>query len=59
MCAVRRIGLAGTRLAAATCGTFRQNLLKIDALVTISVQRVKLAFASACPEREASELAAR
>ena len=59
MCAVRRIGLAGTKLAAATCGTIRLKLLKIGALVTISVRRVKLAFASACPEREIFELAAR
>jgi len=59
MCAVRRIGLAGTKLAAATCGTIRLKLLKIGALVTISVRRVKLAFTSACPEREIFELAAR
>lgn len=59
MCAVRRIGLVGTRLAAATCGTIRLKLLKIGALVTTSVRRVKLAFASACPEREVFELVAR
>lgn len=59
MCAVRRIGLAGTKFQAATCGTIRLKLLKIGALVTISVRRVKLAFASACPEREVFELAAR
>jgi hypothetical protein len=59
MCAVRRIGLTGTKLAAATCGTIRLKLLKIGALVTISVRRVKLAFASACPERDVFELAAR
>jgi hypothetical protein len=59
MCAVRRIGLVGTKLEAATCGTIRLKLLKIGALVTISVRRVKLAFASACPEREIFELAAR
>jgi hypothetical protein len=59
MCAVRRIGLAGTKLAAATCGTIRLKLLKIGALVTISVRRVKLAFASACPDREIFILAAR
>jgi len=59
MCAVRRIGLAGTKLAAATCGTIRLKLLKIGALVTISVRRVKLAFASAFPDREVFELAAR
>ena len=33
MCAVRRIGLAGTELARATCGTIRLKLLKIGALV--------------------------
>lgn len=59
MCAVRRIGLAGTKLAAATCGTIRLKLLKIGARVTISVRRVKLAFASACPDREIFMLVAR
>lgn len=59
MCAVRRIGLAGTKLGVATCGTIRLKLLKIGALVTISVRRVKLAFASACPDREIFMLAAR
>ena len=32
MCAVRRIGLAGTKLGVATCGTIRLKLLKIGAL---------------------------
>ena len=59
MCAVRRIGLAGTDLERATCGTIRLQLLKIGALVTISVRRVKLAFASACPSREVFMLAQR
>jgi len=59
MCAVRRIGLAGTRLAVATCGTIRLKLLKIGARVTISVRRVKLAFASSCPDREVFATAAR
>lgn len=49
LCAVRRIGLAGTKLANATCGTIRLQLLKIGALVTVSVRRVKVAFASSCP----------
>ncbi len=52
MCAVRRIRLAGTAFERATCGTIRLALLKIGALVTISVRRVKLAFASACPTAE-------
>jgi|SRR5689334_4681706 Transposase DDE domain group 1 len=47
--ALRRIGLAGTQLAQATCGTIRLKLLKIGALVRISVRRVKLAMASGCP----------
>jgi hypothetical protein len=34
-------------------------LLKIGALVTISVRRVKLAFASACPARDVFETASR
>ena len=49
LCALRRIGLAHTRLARATCGTIRLKLLKIGALVRISVRRIKVAMASACP----------
>ena len=49
LCALRRIGLAHTMFANATCGTIRLKLLKIGALVKISARRVKIAFASACP----------
>jgi Transposase DDE domain group 1 len=49
MCALRRIGLDGTELARATCGTIRLKLLKIGAQVTISVRRVKIALASSYP----------
>jgi hypothetical protein len=49
MGALRRIGLADSRLAAATCGTLRLKLLKIGAQVRVSVRRVKVAIASACP----------
>ena len=49
MCALRRIALAGTRLAHATCATIRLRLLKIGAQVTVSVRRVKIAFASSFP----------
>ena len=59
MCAVRRIGLAGTKLERATCGTIRLALLKIGARVTISVRRVKLAFASSCPQADVFAMAAR
>jgi hypothetical protein len=46
ICALRRIGLAHTQFAAATCGTIRLKLLKIGAQVRLSVRRVKLAMAS-------------
>jgi hypothetical protein len=52
MCALRRIGLAETAFADATCGTIRLKLLKIGALVRISVRRIKIAMASACPTAE-------
>jgi hypothetical protein len=49
ICALRRIGLAHTRFATATCGTIRLKLLKIGALVRVSVRRIAIAMASACP----------
>jgi hypothetical protein len=49
LCAVRRIGLAHTQFAQATCGTIRLKLLKIGAQVRVSVRRIKVAMASACP----------
>jgi len=49
LCAVRRIGLHHTRFADASCGTIRLKLLKIGALVRISVRRIKIAMASGCP----------
>jgi hypothetical protein len=52
ICALRRIGLAGTAMAAATCGTIRLKLLKIGALVTTSVRRIKIAMASSCPYQD-------
>jgi hypothetical protein len=51
VCALRRIGLQHTQLATATCGTIRLKLLKIGALVRISVRRIKLAMPSAFPTR--------
>jgi hypothetical protein len=50
--AMRRIGLRHTRFADATCGTIRRKLLKIGALVRISVRRVRIAMASACPYQQ-------
>jgi len=52
ICALRRIGLAETVFADATCGTIRLKFLKIGALVRISVRRIKIAMASACPAAE-------
>jgi hypothetical protein len=57
LCALRRIGLAHTEFAEATCGTMRLRLLKIGALVRISVRRVKIAMASAYPFRAEFALA--
>jgi Transposase DDE domain group 1 len=58
LCALRRIGLAHTQFAEATCGTIRLKLLKIGALVTISVRRIRFAMASACPYAQEWRLAA-
>ncbi len=44
LCALRRLGLAHTRLAAATCGSLRLKLLKIAAWVRVSVRRIKIAM---------------
>jgi Transposase DDE domain group 1 len=52
LCALRRIGLHDTDLAEATCGTIRLKLLKIGARVRISVRRIRIAMASACPNAQ-------
>lgn len=57
LCALRRIALHGTSLARATCGTIRQKLLKIGALVRISVRRIKIAMASGYPWQQQWALA--
>jgi hypothetical protein len=49
ICALRRIGLAHTQFARASCGTIRLKLLKIGALVRTSVRRIKLAMPTAFP----------
>jgi hypothetical protein len=59
LCAVRRIGLHHTPFAKASCGTIRLKLLKIGALVRVSVRRIKIAMASSCPAAEAWGRAAR
>ena len=57
LCALRRIGLAFTQFARASCGSIRLKLLKIGALVKISVRRVHVAIASACPCQQEFALA--
>jgi hypothetical protein len=58
LCALRRIGLDKTNFAKATCGTIRLKLLKIGALVRISVRRIKIAMASGYPVAKVWGLAA-
>ena len=58
LCAVRRIGLAHTQFAQATCGTIRLKLLKLGALVKVSARRIKFSLASACPYADEWRLAA-
>jgi hypothetical protein len=57
LCALRRIALRHTQFADATCGTIRRKLLKIGALVRVSVRRIKIAMASACPYQNEFALA--
>lgn len=47
--ALRRLGLRGTELANAQCHTIRLKLLKIGALIRISVRRVWISWASSYP----------
>lgn len=52
MQALRRLGLAGTKMARAQCATIRLKLLKIGACIKISVRRVFVSLASGCPYKE-------
>ena len=49
--ALRRVALKHTVLADAAVNTIRLKLLKIGAVVTLSVRRVKLAMSEACPNQ--------
>ena len=49
---MRRVALKGTRLAKATCGSIRVELLKIGAQIRISVRRFLVHLASACPYQD-------
>jgi len=50
--AFRRLGLKGTRLARAQCGTIRLKLFKLGARVRVSVRRVLLSLARGCPYQD-------
>ena len=49
---VRRVGLAGTTMQRAQCGTIRTRLLKIGGLVTVSVRRLYVSMSCAFPLQE-------
>ncbi len=49
--ALRTQALAGTELAAAQCDTLRCKLLKIGAVVRVTVRKVWIAFSESCPIR--------
>ena len=57
LCALRRIALKHTKFAKATCGTIRLKLLKIGALVRLSVRRIVVAMASGFPDQRDFKLA--
>ena len=49
MTALRRLGLKGTELAKAQCGTIRTKLLKIGAAIRVTARKVWVALAESCP----------
>ena len=49
---LRVLGLKGTQMAQATCGTIRIRLLKIGTLIRVSVRRVLIHLASSCPQQD-------
>lgn len=57
MTALRRLALRHSELETATAGTIRLKLLKIAALVKVSVRRVKVSLASIFPRKNVFALA--
>jgi hypothetical protein len=49
---IRRLGLKGTELAQAQCGTIRLKLLKIGAVIRRNTRRVYFHLSSACPYKD-------
>src|SRR4029079_15325296 len=50
--ALRRLGLTGTEMAEAQCQTIRLKLLKVGALVRVTVRKVWVRMSSGCPYAE-------
>jgi hypothetical protein len=55
MSELRRIGLRGSELARAQCGTIRMKLFKIGARVRVTVRRVWVSMSQSCPNRAVFE----
>jgi hypothetical protein len=55
---VRAIGLEGSRLAEATLGSVRLRVMKVAAVVKVSVRRVHVALSSAFPLQDVFRQAA-
>ena len=51
LASIRRIGLIGTDMARATCGTIRLCLLKIGAVIVKNTRRVRFLLSSAYPRQ--------
>ena len=52
MSVMRRIGLAGTSFERAQCSTIRLKLLKVGALVRVTVRKIWVSFSQSYPYRE-------
>jgi hypothetical protein len=49
LAALRQFGLQGTEMATARCDTIRLKLLKLGALIRLTVRRVWISFSESCP----------
>lgn len=56
---IRRLGLKGTELARATCGTIRLKLIRIGAIVLRNTRRIRLHLSSAHPHQDIFDLVVR
>jgi hypothetical protein len=52
---LRRVGLKDTNMEKAQCGTIRLKLLKIGALVKVTVRRIVISLAAGCPYQKIFE----